>query len=250
MAVKTKKIKSIAELVRALSADVKPYNGELWFRGQSDATWPLMPGYYRLTTPPPESTLLNRFKQSAAMLAEIQPIESFDWLMLMQHYGVPTRLLDWTENPMIGMYFALNSRANYPNKDAAFWVLKPSELNKHANVEDENDPYYIPSFNDEEPRSYTIEYLKAQPKIQQMPIAANAVRNNTRIQAQSGVFTIHHLRNIPLEEVGNAKHLIKYVIPADAKDKIASQLALLGLNKFQIFPELSTIGDMIRDEVK
>lgn len=237
-------------MVRALSADVKTYSGKLWYRGQSNAEWKLVPGYYRLKSTPPETTLLNRFKQSAAMLAEIRPIESFDWLMLMQHYGVPTRLLDWTENPMIGMYFALSSRAQYPKKDAAFWLLKPSELNKHANVEDENDPYYIPSFHDEEPRSYTIEYLKAQPQIQQMPIAANAVRNNTRIQAQSGVFTIHHTKNTPLEDIGDGKHLIKYVIPAASKNKIAEQLAVLGLNKFQIFPELSTIGEMIKEEYK
>ena len=184
------------------------------------------------------------------MLAEFEPKQSLDWLMLMQHYGAPTRLLDWTENPMVGLYFALNSREQHKGKDAALWLLKPSELNKNAGINDKSDPFYIPSFQDSEVEAYSIEYLKTSSNVEQNPIAANAVRNNIRIQAQAGVFTIHHHIKTALEKIGDGKHVIKYKIPADKKGKIADQLDVLGLNKFHVFPELATIGEMIKDEFK
>jgi hypothetical protein len=134
MQIKTKTVKSISDFVRLLSVDQDSFDGVHWYRGQSDVSWPLLPGYTRLKSAPPETSLFNEFRQSAAMLAEFVPRESFDWLMLMQHYGVPTRLLDWTENPMTALYFALSGRDKHKGKDAAFWLLKPTVLNKNAGI--------------------------------------------------------------------------------------------------------------------
>ena len=47
---------------------------------------------------------------------------------MMQHYGAPTRLLDWTESPLLALYFAL--KQNYGYYDAAIWMLNPSALTK------------------------------------------------------------------------------------------------------------------------
>ncbi len=86
---KTKEIKSIQDLIAALEEDNGDYNGITWYRGHADEAWNLIPGYYRINNGPPESTLIKRFKQSAAMLISVTPKDSFDWLFLMQHYGVP-----------------------------------------------------------------------------------------------------------------------------------------------------------------
>ena len=51
------------------------------------------------------------------------------WLTLMQHYGLPTRLLDWSESPLVALYFALSSDED-AKADAAVWVLNPMKLNK------------------------------------------------------------------------------------------------------------------------
>lgn len=58
-----------------------------------------------------------------------QRYDRASWLTLMQHYGLPTRLLDWSESPLVALYFALSSDED-AKADAAVWVLNPMKLNK------------------------------------------------------------------------------------------------------------------------
>lgn len=245
-----REITSVQSLLEALSIDNNKYSGAVWYRGQSRSEWPLLPGYMRLTNPPSESTLLMRFKQSASMLIEKTPSQSFDWLFLMQHFGVPTRLLDWSESPLVGLYFAIENSINDIDHNAALWLLHPSELNKHANINNKDEPGYIPSFEDEELKGYSVESLAQNRKTQLLPVATIASRNNARIQAQLGVFTIHHHQKIPIENVGDSSHVIKYVIPGAAKVSISKQLQLLGVGKFQMFPELESLGSIIKGGIQ
>ncbi|MDP3859277.1 MAG: FRG domain-containing protein, partial [Stagnimonas sp.] len=172
---------------------------------------------------------------------------SFDWLFLMQHYGLPTRLLDWTESPLVALYFAVNDFELHADQDATLWALRPCELNKRANIEDANEQFFIPSFDDDELKNYSIESLASGPKRTKLsPIATIATRNNPRIQAQLGVFTIHHLDETPLENIGDGAHVSKYVIPTAARTLILDQLRLLGFSKFSMFPELASIGENIK----
>lgn len=243
-------INSVQELLERLEEIRKDQDQSIWYRGQGSKDWPLTPYYLRLDGKQSESTLLKRFKQSAAMLIDTSPKESFDWLFLMQHYGVPTRLLDWSESPLVALYFAVENMEKYGNEDGALWLLYPSELNKHARINNKEEEGFIPSFDDEELESYSVESLKSNSRIQLYPVATIATRNNARIQAQLGVFTIHHHENIPIEEVGDKAHTVKMVIPSESKERIKNQLALLGYTKFQLFPELSSIGDIIKEGIK
>jgi hypothetical protein len=245
----TKKIQSIQDLIKHLNKDTKGYDGSIWYRGHSKKGWKLQPGYIRLTKTIPETSLLKNFKQNAAFLLEQKPLNNFDWLFLMQHYGVPTRLLDWTESPLAALYFAVEDK-KHRNVDGALWILYPCELNKNANIEASDEQYYIPSFDDEELHSHSVETLSREKKTKNLPIAAIATRNNPRIQAQLGVFTIHHRSDIPIENIGNKKHVLKYEIPKDAKVQIYNELKVLGITKFQLFPELSSIGENLSEALK
>lgn len=242
-------INSIQNMIEALEADNLDYLGPTWYRGHSNAAWQLLPGYYRLANAPPESTLIKRFKQSASMLISGPQKSSFDWLFQMQHYGVPTRLLDWSENPLIALYFAVSAETNDANTDAALWLLRPTELNKNANIRDPYEEYFIPSTEDEELINYSTETLRQNLRNQLKPVATIATRNNPRIQAQLGVFTIHHNDKIPIEDVGDSSHIIKYIIPGKSLTNIHEQLRLLGFSKFQLFPELSSIGEVIKGDL-
>lgn len=240
-------IESIQDLLEHLG-DMNPEGQQtIWYRGQALAEWKLLPQYVRLTEKQSESTLLKRFKQSAAMLvANTAPNTSFDWLFLMQHYGVPTRLLDWSESPLVALYFAVENTEKH-DSDGALWTLLPTELNKNAGIHDKDEEYYIPSFEDEELIGYSVESLKSNGRLQLEPIATIATRNNARIQAQQGVFTVHHNKPTPIEDIGAVEHTKKMIIPAAAKPVIKKQLAQLGYTKFQLFPELASIGDIIKE---
>lgn len=195
-----------------------------------------------------ESTLLARFKQSAAMLISRRPENEFDWIFLMQHHGVPTRLLDWTENPLVALYFAVLAKdPEIEKSDASFWILRPSELNRNAHINDKNEGDYIPSFDDEVVLGYSTGQIKARQNLELLPIATIATRNSPRIQAQLGTFTIHHNDRSAVDSVGNGNHCEKYCIPSGAKSEIRDELSILGINRFTLFPEMDSIGGILKD---
>lgn len=188
-----KKITSLADLIKELKQVSKPERGPCWYRGHADATWKLMPNYDRLKNPIREIELLGRFRQNAnSLLTDIPSVPyDFGWMFLMQHYGVPTRLLDWTESPLVALYFAVEDRdSKNEKKDAALWLLYPLELNRHSTA----DKVYIPSFDDEWLANYSVAEYNKKKDNGILPIGAIATRNNPRIQAQLGVFTISHLK--------------------------------------------------------
>lgn len=240
-----KKINGVADLIKHLKEDRFKDGGPVWYRGHSIESWKLESGFERLKKPPKEISLVNEFRQNANFLLDKHtPKNDFDWLMLMQHYGVPTRLLDWTESPLVALYFAVEPEKK---KDGALWVLDPGKLNTNTNAK--KDPY-IPAFEEKEYMA-DFETIKFDSGINAglMPIAAIATRNNPRIQAQLGTFTISR-SNTPIEGVGDRSHIIKYIIPSASKEKISDELKILGLGKFQIFPELASIGEQIKRSYK
>lgn len=240
-----KEINKISDLIECLNIDISDYEEDVWYRGHSNFGWLLSPGLLRFNENITEGTLLTRFKQSASMLINSVPKTDFDWLFLMQHYGVPTRLLDWSESPLTALYFAVEN----DDIDGALWLLKPIELNKIAKIST-SEKNFIPSFEDSELDNYKVETLRQNPRSELSPIATIATRNSPRIQAQLGVFTIHHLDKRPIEAVCNSNELIKYKIPAKSKKKIREELDLLSINKFSLFPELTSIGEILKSKLK
>ena len=97
----SKKIKSLTDLIRLLNKDTSDISEPIWFRGQANKTWKLESHFERLNGNKSEKNLINQFKQKANLILDKNPMNEFDWLFLMQHYGFPTRLLDWTENSLL-----------------------------------------------------------------------------------------------------------------------------------------------------
>lgn len=236
-------IKSLSAFIEALRGDLAGYNEPVWYRGHGKQNWKLVPAYHRLKKGTSEIFLINKFRQNANLLVEQTPRSEFDWLFVMQHYGVPTRLLDWTESPLVALYFAVTEQ---PRADGAVWILKPIDLNKQTTAKPE-EVKYIPSFEDEALKNYSTISVEKGNLSGILPVAVIATRNNQRIQAQLGVFTISHSTKTPIEDIGNRKHVTKYSIPAASKPKIKNDLRLLGFTKFQVFPELASIGENIRE---
>jgi len=243
MKYKDKKIKSVSELIKKLKKDSDFYSGSIWYRGQSDRDYKLSPSFYRKETEISEMTLIKKFKQNATLLIDNSSREDFDWLFIMQHHGVPTRLLDWTESSLIALYFAC---CENDDKDAALWVLLPSELNKHSGIDPEEN-YDIPGIN--ELGNYSPKHYNGDRTNIMAPAAAITSRNTERMQAQQGTFTIFHKRKDPIEVIGDKKHVWRYIIPSVNKSEILNELKICGIDKFQLFPELSSIGETLKKEI-
>ena len=136
-------IHSIADLINNLKEDASKTSEPLWFRGHAKSDWELKPTLYRKQTHN-EINLLRMFKQDASYLVTPRPFYSYDWLFIMRHHGVPTRLLDWTESPLVAAYFAVNE---FNENDGAIWVMLPLELNRIGRIL--RDPNHLPSFDED-----------------------------------------------------------------------------------------------------
>lgn len=100
----------------------------VWFRGQPDYDHKLLPSIFRqgpaYDVSYNEQRMFDEFKrrypdQSASHTT------TYEWLTLMQHYGLPTRLLDWTSNLLVGLYFCC---VNDADRDGALYVLDPTYI--------------------------------------------------------------------------------------------------------------------------
>jgi len=194
-----------------------------------------------------ETHYINRFKQNASFLLEASPSTEFDWLFLMQHYGLPTRLLDWSESPLVGLYFAVEEQ-EHREKEGALWVLTPTILNSKSNYRPAYE-HEVPSFDDDDMKNYRPLTIAQEQRSRLYPMAAIARRNSARMQAQQGVFTISHRENIKIEDVGQEgaarDHLWRYLIAGTLKAQIKQDLKLLGFTRFHLFPELGSISALI-----
>ncbi len=108
-------ISSIIDVVK--SCDIK---GEIWFRGQSHYIHDLIPSIFRKDSFYCESRMYEEFIRRYPEHSKHHK-NVFEWLTLMQHYGLPTRLLDWTTNLLVALFFCCTEE-KYKDKDGSIFV--------------------------------------------------------------------------------------------------------------------------------
>lgn len=242
-------IQTIGEFVTELRNTTQ--DNLVWFRGQSDSAWSLLPNIARPITGRPDGRMdqelpaIKRFKQNADAFLTRVPRDEWEWIFLMQHHRGLTRLLDWTESPLVALYFALGS--DYEDKDAVVWCLDPMALNESSGHR-RTSPWDILAFGvNDALENYLPERLGEDTGAQLFPVAAIGPRNSTRMIAQSGTFTIIHRARTGIEEVGDKTHVWRLIIPAAQKANLRAELKLIGFNDFLLFPDLETLALHTRD---
>jgi hypothetical protein len=229
-----------AQLVRKWST---PASGELglWYRGQSKAQRGLIPGEYRYTLLNPDE-MRSEFILKAKPLLDKEPSTDWEWYFLMQHYGLPTRLLDWTEGSLIGLHFALSKDTG--KEDAAVWALDPWMLNKWSIKKSD----LVITGGQFEPDPIAKKYLGRvyqKLKLPSHPIAIVPPYNSPRITAQRGTFTVHGFCTKGIEKQFS-KRLVKITIPKDSALEMRRQLRTAGISEFTLFPDLDGLCRDIR----
>jgi len=110
----------------------------IWFRGQEKINYSLCPSILRRPGNESDSYIdevsLCRHFQTMNPDASPRDATDFERMVIMQHYQTPTRLLDWTENLLVALYFAVRDPALDEKADAAVWVLNARRLNYHTSA--------------------------------------------------------------------------------------------------------------------
>ena len=210
----------IIESLESYLSLLQVYSEVDFFRGQSSKDNALIPSIGRYYTDGHESVLLEfereifeDFKRKYTMFTDVRPKNDKEFLFLAQHYGLPTRLLDWTYNPLIALYFACNADFD---KDGAVYQCMPFSRKLY---DERND---ILSF----------------------PDLAILVPNITdvRYKNQNGLFS---LCSRPWEDQMSEHVTTRFVIPAHSKNNILDKLEKIGMTRSYIMPSLDSLSKEI-----
>lgn len=169
----------------------------------------------------------------------------------MQHFGIPTRLLDWTESPLVALYFAVHdSDSGHDSSDGCLWALLPAKYNYEVPRLRPTVSVDIPCFGvDKVLDDYRPDQMILETMSSKLPAAAIAHRQNERIMAQLGVFTIMHRDMTPIEEIA-PQFLARLTIPAAAKTQLRNELRALRVTQMTLFPELTSVATITKDLLK
>ena len=206
----------------------------LIFRGQRK-NWPLLPSISRTGIASQllenERKLFEKFKKAGEPCLHLVPDNDWDWLVVAQHHGLPTRLLDWSYDPIIALWFAIE-QSRKEDSAPEIWALQPLK-------ED-----FVDQLNESKP------FMGTRTKIFETNFSI------PRIRAQKGCFTLFkHSEKfskgfVPLEKNANLrKRIMRIRIAKYACENISYKLAELDVSKDSIYPDINRVAKKVKNEV-
>lgn len=229
-------IKSVSSLVSHISDFEKRHIAQWFFRGHSKSEYKLIPSLYRLKHVLDESFsnwddleefLLLKFRREGAQYADTRELNKEDLLCLAQHHRLPTRLLDWATNPLIALYFAVES--NYES-DSDLWCMGYPSTN---NCLSEGTFF-----------SQRLDLVR-----DDFILFPHHI--DSRIINQSGCFTVHDSDTPINEDISYEDILVfnKIVVPKCYKRIIRAELYDMGIHASFIYPSLDSLASKLMYEL-
>lgn len=232
----TIEIKSLADAINEFSmlqneADEGNTQQILYFRGHANSSWELKPSLLR---DPVQHAIKSHFERDSyneLILSRPSEFSSNHFLNIskLQHYGLPTRLLDVTKNPLVALYFSCESHPNSDGEIIAFIVFK-SDIKRYDDTEITHrlDQY--------------LDHKITKPLIPDKRVfLVTTPKDNPRIKAQHGDFLFFDNSSEINSEPKNKtihKYTSRIIIPGNSKDRLMKELDGVFISKRTLFPEL------------
>ena len=256
------------------------------YRGQHNSSWPNVAGIFRSDF----KELLEDEKRAVRKLISVQPHEfasdetMFDKLVRMQHFGLPTRLLDVSRNALVALFFATDPGApgSKPTNGSVTAFAIPPELEKYydsdsvscianlANItaeekakilkesltEDLSETRSIKLFNEDDAVKRLLQFIRAeksyfQPIINPLDLFVSYYvhpkMSNRRILAQSGAFILYGITPPKTIFFPYQIEQTKFIVPRGLKSSIREALDNIGINDSTLFPEIDKAAAWIKN---
>ena len=254
---------------------IRELQGSWCFRGQRESAWTLQTSLdrvvrvrtpnrqYSLDRRDEESKLLFRFQQHAHQFTlHTPPVDDKpSWFALMQHYGAPTRLLDWTSSPYVALYFAVEE--------------KPVEKNDEKDKDEKNDGYsavwamdmdwletkkqkYLESIDPKDRTAYLSGRLDQCDK--PLIVKIDPPQANERMLAQQGFFLWMQFEKTPFfdqilismlkDPIQERPVIRKLKVGEDLRIEFLESLQSMNIHSVSLFPGLDGFGKFLKTDLE
>ena len=281
------KISTLSEYISAIEVLKKHYPCGVWgnpisnhflYRGLPNSTFKLLPSLFRKQEDEVDGKKIvnNKYRAWAdeisilrAFILEVSGILSVptnqlcQWAVYAQHYGVPTRFLDWTYNPLVALYFCCHDQID--EMDGTVWLFHGINYKKFLGAHEKQEENKL--------LGDIIKDLLEQKSDIEYPLLYTPYYVDARMSAQKSCFLVWGKNEAELEaQLSDEKYAMKYpdasapercygvhqeeallfkfVIPADRKQFLLRELDTVGINEKTLFPGLDGTGRYIEHKYR